>query len=152
MRFRKLRIAWSVGCAIACVLLCVLWVRSYWWIYGLNAYDGRHEFGIGVERGDLVAAFGGVPKLSRLHFFWNSEPVTPDFDMPGLMGFYCGTHPYEDSGTLLLLPLWLFAILAATAGVTPWIIAIRLRFTVRILLIATTLIAVILGAIVYAAK
>src|SRR6476469_3147947 len=27
---RKLRIAWSVGCAIACVLLIVLWVRSYW--------------------------------------------------------------------------------------------------------------------------
>jgi hypothetical protein len=30
MRYRKLRIAWSVGCAIACVLLCVLWVRSYY--------------------------------------------------------------------------------------------------------------------------
>ena len=31
MRFRKLRIAWSVVCGIACVLLIVLWVRSYWW-------------------------------------------------------------------------------------------------------------------------
>ena len=30
MRFRKLRIAWSVACGIACVLLIVLWVRSYW--------------------------------------------------------------------------------------------------------------------------
>ena len=30
MKFRKLRIAWSVGCGIACVLLAVLWVRSYW--------------------------------------------------------------------------------------------------------------------------
>jgi hypothetical protein len=30
MRFRKLRIAWSVGCALACVLLITLWVRSYW--------------------------------------------------------------------------------------------------------------------------
>ena len=29
MRFRKLRIAWSVLCGIACVLLIVLWVRSY---------------------------------------------------------------------------------------------------------------------------
>ena len=29
MRFRKLRIAWSVACGIACVLLIVLWVRSY---------------------------------------------------------------------------------------------------------------------------
>ena len=31
MRFRKLRIAWSVVCGIACVLLIVLWVRSYWY-------------------------------------------------------------------------------------------------------------------------
>src|SRR6478736_9471608 len=31
MRFRKLRIAWSVGCGILCVLLIVLWVRSYRW-------------------------------------------------------------------------------------------------------------------------
>jgi hypothetical protein len=29
MRFRKLRIALSVACGIACVLLIVLWVRSY---------------------------------------------------------------------------------------------------------------------------
>src|SRR6476660_634582 len=30
MRFRKLRIAWSVVWALAAVLLIVLWVRSYW--------------------------------------------------------------------------------------------------------------------------
>ena len=29
MRYRKLRIAWSVVCGIACVLLIALWVRSY---------------------------------------------------------------------------------------------------------------------------
>src|SRR6478735_2894696 len=28
MRFRKLRIAWSVGCGLVCVLLIVLWARS----------------------------------------------------------------------------------------------------------------------------
>jgi hypothetical protein len=30
MKFRKLRIAWSVACGILCLLLIVLWVRSYW--------------------------------------------------------------------------------------------------------------------------
>src|SRR4051812_42896523 len=29
MRFRKLRIAWSVLCGLACVLLIAVWVRSY---------------------------------------------------------------------------------------------------------------------------
>src|SRR4051794_22609027 len=32
MRFRKLRIAWSVFWGVACVLLIALWVRSYLWI------------------------------------------------------------------------------------------------------------------------
>ena len=32
MRFRKLRIAWSVVWGLAAVLLIVLWVRSYWWV------------------------------------------------------------------------------------------------------------------------
>jgi hypothetical protein len=30
MRFRKLRIAFSVACGIACLLLIGMWVRSYW--------------------------------------------------------------------------------------------------------------------------
>src|SRR6476659_8348295 len=30
MRFRKLRIAWSVFWGIVCLLLIALWVRSYW--------------------------------------------------------------------------------------------------------------------------
>jgi hypothetical protein len=33
MRFRKLRIAFSMVCGILCMLLIALWVRSYWW-YG----------------------------------------------------------------------------------------------------------------------
>jgi hypothetical protein len=31
MRFRKLRFAWSVACGIACVLVFILWMRSYRW-------------------------------------------------------------------------------------------------------------------------
>ena len=50
MRFRKLRIAWSVVWGIACVLLIVLWVRSYWWGEQLSYTTAqtnlfRHLFG-----------------------------------------------------------------------------------------------------------
>src|SRR3954451_24224729 len=31
MRFRKLRIAWSMFCGLACLLLIVMCVRSYFW-------------------------------------------------------------------------------------------------------------------------
>src|SRR5690242_21864416 len=32
MRFRKLRIAWSVFWGLAAALLITFWARSYWWI------------------------------------------------------------------------------------------------------------------------
>jgi hypothetical protein len=36
MRHRQLRIAFSVICLIACVLLIALWVRSYEWMNSLG--------------------------------------------------------------------------------------------------------------------
>jgi hypothetical protein len=30
MKYRKLRIAWSAVCGILCLLLIMLWARSYW--------------------------------------------------------------------------------------------------------------------------
>jgi hypothetical protein len=35
MRFRKLRIAWSVFCGLGCLLLIVLWVWSYLYVYSV---------------------------------------------------------------------------------------------------------------------
>jgi hypothetical protein len=37
-RFRKLRIAWSVGWGVVCLLLIALWVRSYWWTDSIWRY------------------------------------------------------------------------------------------------------------------
>src|SRR3954464_5214213 len=36
MKFRKLRIAWSVSWGLSCVLLVVLWVRSHFVIEGVG--------------------------------------------------------------------------------------------------------------------
>src|SRR5690349_11658285 len=60
MRYRKLRIAFSATCLVACVLVVVLWVRSYW----------RHDFykiaiasttpiSVGSVDGALRASWGG---------------------------------------------------------------------------------------------
>jgi hypothetical protein len=43
MRFRKLRIAWSVGCIVLCVLLVEMWLRSYWWGVWLLDFGGCRE-------------------------------------------------------------------------------------------------------------
>jgi hypothetical protein len=47
------------------------------------------------------------------------------------------------------IPFWFLAPLSGAGAVLPWI---RWRFSLRILLIATTLIAVVLGPIVYAIR
>jgi hypothetical protein len=44
MKYRKLRIAWSVGWGVLCLLLVALWVRSYWW---RDTYSGpSHNSGV----------------------------------------------------------------------------------------------------------
>ena len=53
MRFRKLRIAWSVSCAVVAVLLMVLWVRSFWTIdliSRVNVPADRDNIRIGKRR------------------------------------------------------------------------------------------------------
>lgn len=40
MKYRKLRMGWSVGWGVVVVMLCVLWVRSYWWIDTVYVHGG----------------------------------------------------------------------------------------------------------------
>jgi len=51
-----------------------------------------------------------------------------------------------------LLPHWFLIALSATFAAVPWIRQLKLRFSLRTLLVATTLIAVVLGLITYAAR
>jgi hypothetical protein len=52
----------------------------------------------------------------------------------------------------LTIPDWLPVILCAAMAFVPWIRQLRWRFTLRTLLIGTTLVAVVLGTIVWAAR
>ena len=61
MRFRKLRIAFSVLCAATCVLLIVLWVRSYWWIDQIVGTFGTTVDRVTGEAGDKYGiGFGAL--------------------------------------------------------------------------------------------
>jgi hypothetical protein len=54
MKFRKLRLAWSVFCGIACVLLIALWVRSYFAHDALGCVSGSAYL-------QIDEAYGGLP-------------------------------------------------------------------------------------------
>ena len=53
---------------------------------------------------------------------------------------------------LLFLPHWYVVLLTTVLAALPWIFQVRYRFSIRTLLIATTLVAVVLGLAVYFAK
>jgi hypothetical protein len=145
MRYRKLRIAWSVVCSIACVLLIVLWVRSYWIVDLIQKGTGSKSVNVYIEPGTI-----GVGILAELNpNSWTRSSMTAD-----RYHVVVGTHPPRSSRVwgyshfatnALFLPFWFLVLLASTLVTVPWL---RWRFTLRILLIATTLVAVVLGLIV----
>jgi hypothetical protein len=119
MRYRKLRIAWSVGCGIACVLLIVLWVRSY------GDTDPIEFIGVPIWslKGTLIA-YDPVPKPMIL-----------------------GQNEIVLGNEWIELAIWQPMAGAIAFALVPWL---RWRFSLRTLLIATTLIAIVLGVIAYA--
>ena len=56
MRYRKLRIAWSVAWGVVAALLCVLWVRSYGHLDRVDLPTGRLGRGWVV----VVASINGL--------------------------------------------------------------------------------------------
>jgi hypothetical protein len=154
MKYRKLRIAWSVGWGIACVLLIVLWVRSY---PDEEMLWGHHL----ASRGYSIQSLKG-----RLSFAY----YIPDYY------FDTATHSFSTRNGLLVprMPEWLSSrgvemywqpamfivkvpyryllpFVALVASV-PSIPRLRWRFSLRTLLIVTTLVAVVLGLAAYAMR
>jgi hypothetical protein len=147
MRYRKLQIAWSVGWGLLAVLLIVLWVRSYYvfdYVSRINAFSttiGSNAGALSFEQVDLKLERG---VSSRSHG-WRHKAVKPS-QLP--TGFSWRHVP--SLGTLRIqIPYWPLFVATAAAATFP---GVAWRFSLRTLLIATTLVAVLLGLIVYAAR
>ena len=152
MRFRKLRIAWSVGCSIACVLLIVLWVRSYSWIDGASMpITGSRHIVVYSGTGRLSFRSGPYGKPNGPFNVWwlTRVPVAEMRDRMRMANWKPDKQYIGSSRFGFLLPHALVAGVLAALIVAPWL---PLRFTLRTLLIATTLVAVVLGLAAYAAR
>ena len=154
MRFRKLRIAWSVFCGIACVLLIVLWVRSLNRMDALTwHYDNAEAFQIRTNPGQLVFGTGTdrpVPPLAvrQVGRLWMSEWFESMRLYGRTMNWWFGASS-SHAGWYVSIPDWFLILLCCAVGSIPWL---RWRFTLRTLLIATTLVAALLGLAVYATR
>jgi hypothetical protein len=139
---RYLRIAFSVTCGIACVLMIGLWVRSYWW---MDQFGGP----LSPTRILLVGSIeGGLLVQCPFHdwgYNWNVK--SNSLKSGGRSSFRFGNE-FRRIPDGFCLPHWSLVVLYATLTAVPWI----RRFSLRTLLIATTLVALVLGRIVYVVR
>ena len=146
MRFRKLRIAWSVVWGVAAVLLVVLWVRSYWFCDSGETFTGARLVAIFSMYGKIqyVNLAADISGESNIDF--KSSPV--DERHKPKPGFRWKHTPRL---TLAEIPYWFVELLFAILVAVPWINGSR-RFSLRTLLIATTLVAIVLELIALALR
>jgi hypothetical protein len=159
MRFRKLRIAWSVFWGLAAVLLIVLCVRSYWWTDMLLHRKGQTYFAVGTGRG--IAYFHGqtwqpfVTVTNKVGWKLVVGPTQSAASASGLKPWVW--RPYKEdhdavSGIYICVPCWCCVAFLGALTAAPWLPWWSWRFSLRTLLIAMTLVALVLGLIVYAMR
>ena len=152
MRFRKLRIVLSVGWGVLAVLFVVLWVRSYWWWDWYNSRTvARQNVTIGSTQGwlGIVIRIGTMPGVPPRP---NSLVSVPVGELPAANGQWeLNTFHYPWGGweCSMTIPHCLLVVSTSMFAVAPWL---PWRFGLRTLLTATTLVAVLLGMIVYAVR
>jgi hypothetical protein len=156
MRFRKLRIAFSATWLVVCVLLMALWVRSYSMFDSLVFKLGPKEFEGASGDGKLhVGIIKGSP-LIRPQWMSQHHPMkemkkwkeTKSQNHTNVVGFGGYDDPFE---SLLIVPFWFLCIASACCSAILWPIR-PWRFSVRMLLIAITLVAVVLGLIAWSMR
>jgi hypothetical protein len=130
------------------VLLCVLWVRSYWTVeyvtapttakFAFVAFSVDSHFSIAVHYNER---FAWRYVASRIEENYSPRSLRTD-----VLGFDGGT---TTRGSWVRIPYWFLVGLTAAILVAPWL---RWRFSLRTLLIATTLVAVVLGFLVWLSR
>jgi hypothetical protein len=157
---KYLRIAVTALSLTACVLLVAMWVRSYirtgtsLYVHSrgysfdsdelLRVAPNSHLSGITSQRGLVTAAY--IPNFDLFNAsLQTGAKFTPVVSLLGI-----GIVRYPSGGGSLNLPHWSLLVLFSVFAAVPWIPWWSRRFSLRTLLIATTLVAVVLGIIVAA--
>lgn len=144
-KHRKLRFAFLATCGIICLLMVVLWVRSYWWHDTVICYRGGDWYG--VESAWGVLHTNVMVNVGVSDGWYRSSNRLAEKRFPYLAFGWQG----RVGGSVFTAHCshWIPVLMFAALATAPWI---KWRFSLRTLLIATTLVAVLLGAVVWAAK
>jgi hypothetical protein len=135
---RKLRIAASVCFAALAIALCLLWVRSYWlWddIFWVNSGAGGAALSSSHGQLRLGPCSSVLPVVGLI---WQSYP--PEGFTPAPEFYFSLRH------RSLAFPYWFAVLTGCIVTGAPWL---REQYSLRTLLIITTLVAIVLGLAVW---
>ena len=143
---RYMRIAFSATCVIVAVLLCALWVRSYWWVSQDVCRITENRFvGYGIQPGVFgigTSTDGDIPLWTPTDQFLE-DAASYGESYSRIWGFF------QFKTEAFIAPFWCLVLLTIALSALPWL---RYRFSLRTLLIATTLVALVLGLVVWAVR
>jgi hypothetical protein len=153
MRFRKLRIAWSVGWAVAVVMLIALWAHTARNQVKAAAWISKSNYISFVAFKQWMQVDAYQPDWQPTAYLHSLLVANPGPFVSPVHRWYVG--PIHQTGAIrgisIIIPLWIPAMLSAALAVLPWVkplLKLR-RFSLSTLLIATTLVAVGLGLIAW---
>jgi hypothetical protein len=141
MRFRKWRVAWSVAWAIVTLVAVALWVRSYWKNAATHAYVGPSQY-VRIASGvGQLGLYVSQPRTYSIHDI-NSQPGAYPLNR------YRWLLLHANGAWVVIFP-WSFVVYVFI-GLSA-IVWLPVRFGLRMMLLATTLVAAVLGMEIYAA-
>jgi hypothetical protein len=144
-----LRIAFSALCGIACVLFAVLWVRSYTSVDVLSMpITAAKQIGLWSGAG-RVEIFLSDYDATRSPWSAASFPREQMLAQVKASGKNIDTRYFGLTAAGFRFPIFLLALMAPVVAALPWV---PWRFSLRTLLVVTTLVAALLGAIIYATR
>jgi hypothetical protein len=149
---RYLRIGFCATCGIACVLLIVLWVRSYYVsdaafmrISQSTGYNSSSMQGQLTLRRETIDGSGFYGNMGILDWVWTAHPPGAFLRYPTKFGFDLRQVPY-----FIVFPYWALVFVSVVLAAMPVLNWRRLtRFSLRTLLIGTMLVAVGLGMLAW---
>jgi hypothetical protein len=144
MRFRNLRIAWSAFWALTCILLLVLWARSYWWYESIGQQIGQTRYGGALVRGAVMFNRIDVSRRGVIPTGYSKQPASKAaFEREPILALQL--TPFSD-GSAVVLPIWFPVVVSIALAAAP---RIATQFSLRTLLLAMMLAAVLLGLLAW---
>jgi len=130
MNYRKLRIAWSVGRGLLCLMLIGLWVRRY---RRVDTAD-YNQLRLSSFYGHVACRWVSPGIFPGFRYYWGKlDPSMPGYDRL-IRGF---KFQQQTAGFAAMLPNWFILLLLSMFAVGPWVPCVpwNSRYSLRALLI-----------------